>query len=219
MKLFSVAIGRQYQMEANRLARCLNREIEIFTEDSPLYETRSNDGLVNGLFHKANFANYITEYTDGEPVVFLDADVVTYDDDPFANFQVPTDVDIAYVPYDGKWWLPDTIRQEAHDYHGHKINSGVLYFKNIDVAKTLCNQWSYEYLEREKLYDVAKGTSKYEYDEWALMIALSKLPNIKTHQLEKKWNDWELGSEEEMLQSDSIFFQTHLNLMSLPFSR
>ena len=93
----------------------------------------------------------------------------------YEDFNVKEDTDFAYVPYIGKWYLPDTIRQKAFDYHGHKINSGFMYFKNLEIAKAICDQWQYEYLEREKLYDEEKGTSKYEYDEWALMIALSNL--------------------------------------------
>jgi hypothetical protein len=47
-----------------------------------------------------------------------------------------------------------------------------------------------------------------EYDEWALMIALMNL-DIKKYLLDKKWNDFELDTEEEMRSSGSIFFQTH----------
>lgn len=59
------------------------------------------------------------------------------------------------------------------------------------------------------MYDVDKGTSKYEYDEWALMIALMKMPDLKIELLDKKWNDWELSTKEEMLESGSVFFQSH----------
>jgi hypothetical protein len=138
----------------------------------------------------------------------MDADMFTLTENPFETFNIKEDADFAYVPYQGKWHLPDNIRQEAFDHHGHKINSGFMYFKNLEIAKTICNQWQYEYLEREKLYDVDKGTSKYEYDEWALMIALSKL-NYKAELLDNKWNVWELGTEEEIKSSNSIFFQSH----------
>jgi len=208
MKLFTVAIGTQYHLESERLVRSLNQPIEIFKENNQLYEVKSEDPLINGLYHKSNFANYITDAQTGQPVVFMDADMFTLSENPFAEFSVPNNADIAYVPYEGRWWLPDEIRQSAFDFHGHKINSGFLYFKNLEVAKTVCNQWQYEYLEREKLYDVEKGTSKYEYDEWALMIALQKL-NLSAHILDKKWNEWELNSEADIRNSNSIFFQSH----------
>lgn len=206
MKKFSVAIGEQYELEAERLKRSVSN-VEIFTKSSDKYKEVSTDPLINGLWHKTNFANYI-EDADGA-VVFIDADMFTLSENPFADFSVETTTDMAYVPYSGKWWLPDTIRQEAFDFHGYKINSGFLYFKNLETAKKVCNQWQYEYLEREKLYDVEKGTSKYEYDEWALMIALMKMPDLKVELLDKKWNDWELSTKEEMLESGGILFQSH----------
>lgn len=208
MKLFSVAIGNQYEQESERLVRSVNQPIEVFTKNSTLYSVENEDPLINALYHKANFANYITDAEEGVPVVFMDADMFTLSENPFADFSVAEDADIAYVPYSGRWFLPDEIRQSAFDFHGHKINSGFLYFKNIGVARTVCNQWAFEYLEREKLYDTAKGTSKHEYDEWALMIALQKL-NLNVHILDKKWNEWELNTEEEIKASSSIFFQSH----------
>lgn len=206
MKLFSVAIGTKYEREAERLKRSVPLPVEVFTTSDEKYKRVSEDPLIDGLWHKANFANYIDEANC--PVVFMDADMFTLKSNPFEEFQVPNDVDVAYVPYSGKWYLPDIARQEAVDFHGHKINSGFLWFKNLETAKKVCNQWQWEYLEREKLYDVEKGTSKYEYDEWALMIALMKLkPNLFI--LDKKWNDWELNTEEEIKASDSVFFQSH----------
>jgi hypothetical protein len=210
MKLFTVAIGTQYEREAQRLQRSLNQEIEIFTTANSQYTQMNSDPLINGLWHKCNFANYINNVTGS--VVFMDADMFTLSADPFATLNVNTDTEIAYVPYPGKWYLPDAARQTAADFHGHKINSGFLYFKNLSIAKMVSDQWQHEYLEREKLYnDVTLGTSKYEYDEWALMIALMKL-NLKVEILDKKWNDWMLESEQEIKDSDSIFFQSHTNL-------
>ena len=172
MKLFSVAIGEKYEKEALRLERSVKLPIEVFTKSSDKYVETSTDPLINGLCHNSNFANYIDK--SDSAVVFMDADMFTLTENPFEDFNVKEDTDFAYVPYIGKWYLPDTIRQKAFDYHGHKINSGFMYFKNLEIAKAICDQWQYEYLEREKLYDEEKGTSKYEYDEWALMIALSK---------------------------------------------
>jgi hypothetical protein len=206
MKLFSVAIGEKYEIEAQRLNRSLNGGVEVFTKTNPLYIQKSADPLIDGLWHKCNFANYIDPTT--EPVIFIDADAFTLHNDPFADFEIDENTDFAYVPYSGNWHLPDTIRQEAYNFHGHKINSGFMYFKNLTVAKAICDQWQFEYLEREKLYNVSAGTSKYEYDEWALMIALSKL-NFTVEILNKKWNDWTLGTKDEILASDSIFFQSH----------
>lgn len=206
MKIFSVAIGEQYELESERLKRTVSNEIEVFNKSNDKYIQVNEDPLIDGLWHKCNFANYIDE-AEGA-VIFMDADMFTLTENPFKKFKVKKTTDFAYVPYDGKWHLPDTIRQEAFDYHGHKINSGFMYFKNLEIAKAICSQWQWEYLEREKLYDVDKGTSKHEYDEWALMIALTKL-NYKIEVLDSKWNVWELQTKEEIKNSNSIFFQSH----------
>jgi len=205
MNLYSVAIGQKYEVEAERLKKSmLPLKVNVFTNKD--VERKSDDDLINGLYHKTNFANYIKSAKGS--VVFMDADMFTLTKDPFKDFKVKKTTDFAYVPYQGKWHLPDEKRQKAFDYHGHKINSGFMYFKNLEIAKKICTQWQYEYLEREKLYDVDKGTSKYEYDEWALMIALQKL-DVKIELLDSKWNEWTLNTKEEILESDSIFFQSH----------
>lgn len=129
MKLFSVAIGEKYEKEVVRLQRTVDLPIEVFTKSSKKYIEVNTDPLINGLWHKANFANYIDE-AEGA-VVFMDADMFTLTENPFDTFSVAEDTDFAYVPYKGKWWLPDTIRQEAFNYHGHKINSGFMYFKKL----------------------------------------------------------------------------------------
>jgi hypothetical protein len=206
MKLFSVAIGNQYELESERLKRTVSNNTEVFTKANIKYIEISSDPLINGLWHKCNFANYIDKTK--EPIVFMDADMFTLTKNPFEIFSVKESTEFAYVPYIGKWYLPDTIRQDAFDFHGHKINSGFMYFKNLEIAKDICNQWQYEYLEREKLYDVYKGTSKHEYDEWALMIALMK-KNYNIELLDSKWNNWELKTEDEIKASDSVFFQSH----------
>lgn len=209
MKIVTVAINQQYHKEVQRLIRSLpNQNIEVIDENHSHYLNKSNDPLINGLYHKSNFANYLDESETTTPILFIDADAFTLTQNPFENFSVSTNSDIAYVPYEGTWHLPDEIRQNAVNYHGHKINSGFIWLKDLATAKRVCNQWSFEYLERKKLYDVSNGITKYEYDEWALMIALSKL-NLNVELLDKKWNDWELNKEHEILNSNSIFFQSH----------
>ena len=200
MKLFSVAIGEQYEKEAVRLQRTVNLPIEVFTKSSEKYVEVNADPLINGLWHKCNFANYIDE-VEG-PVVFMDADMFTLTENPFNKFKVKKSTDFAYVPYEGKWHLPDAIRQNAFDFHGHKINSGFMYFKNLEIAKVVSTKWTEEFLKRP--LDFIKN----EYDEWALMIALMKL-DYKIELLNKKWNVWELGTEEEIKASNSVFFQSH----------
>jgi hypothetical protein len=40
------------------------------------------------------------------------------------------------------------------------------------------------------------------------MITLQKL-NYKLELLDNKWNNWELSTEDDIKNSDSIFFQSH----------
>lgn len=207
MKLFSVAIGEKYEKEAVRLQRTVNLPIEVFIKSNDKYIEINKDPLINGLWHKCNFANYINE-ADG-PVIFMDADMFTLTKDCFKDFNVKEDTDFAYVPYQGKWHFPDIIRQEAFNHHGHKINSGFMYFRNLEIAKAICTNWAEEFLKRPLHW------IKNEYDEYALMIALMNM-NYKVEMLDSKWNDWELGltsfeekSPDSILNSNSIFFQSH----------
>lgn len=209
MNLYTVAIGEKYEIEAKRLQESmLPLEVKVFTNND--VKRKNEDDLINGLYHKCNFANYIQDIEG--PIIFQDADMFTLSKEPFKDFNVHNDTEFAYVPYKGKWYFPDEIRQSAFDYHGHKINSGFMYFKNLEIAQIICTQWQYEYLEREKLYDVEKGISKNEYDEWALMIALQKLNDIKVELLDSKWNNWELKDKDLILNSESIFIQSHNHL-------
>jgi hypothetical protein len=200
VKLFSVAIGEKYEKEAVRLQRTVNLPTEVFTNSSSNYVEINTDLLINGLWHKCNFANYIDE-AEGA-VVFMDADMFTLTENPFSTFNVEEDTDFAYVPYQGKWHFPDTIRQEAFNHHGHKINSGFMYFRNLEIAKNICTKWAEEFLKRPLHW------IKNEYDEYALMIALMNM-NYKIELLDSKWNEWELKTEEEIKSSNNIFFQSH----------
>jgi hypothetical protein len=200
MNLYSVAIGDRYEKEVDRLKRTVQQSINVFTKSDINYVQQNNDSLVDGLYHKVNFANYIEE-AEG-PVIFMDADMFTLKENPFSDFNIESDVDIAYVPYVGRWFLPDSIMQEVYDFHGHKINSGFIYFKNLNIAKDICTSWAEEFLKRPV------DLIKYEYDEYSLMIAL-KNKTYKVKLLDSKWNDWELSTEEEIKESNSVFFQSH----------
>ena len=125
MNIYTVAIGRQYHIEAERLKRCLP-QTNVFKEDHPLYDRLHEDNLLNGLSHKCNFANYIDEVD--WPVVFIDADAFSLEENPLETFEVNEDTDIAFVPYSWTWHFPDAKRQEAFDFFGYKINSWFMRF-------------------------------------------------------------------------------------------
>ena len=210
MKLFSVAIGEQYEKEALRLQRSVPLDVEVLTKKSDQYKELHQDPLINGLAHKVNFANYIKKSRG--PVIFMDADMFTLKEDPFKDFKVNKDTDVAYVIYAGNkmtFPIPEDPRQKVFDFFGYKVNSGFMYFKNRKVAQKVCTAWLEEYKERIKLYESdAPGASKYEYDEWALAIALMKM-NLNIEILDNKWNDFRTNDEYTMQTSESVFFQSH----------
>lgn len=211
MKLFSVAIGEQYEKEALRLQRSVPLDVEVFTKSNNQYKQLHQDPLINGLAHKVNFANYIKKSRG--PVIFMDADMFTLKEDPFKDFKVNKDTDVAYVIYEGtKMSFPNPDkdpRQKAFDFFGYKVNSGFMYFKNRKVAQKVCTAWLEEYKERIKLYEAnTPNVTKYEYDEWALAIALMKM-DLNIEILDKKWNDFRQASEYDMQTSESVFFQSH----------
>ena len=210
MNLFTVAIGKKYEIEAQRLENSLSPlNITIFTSND--VQNVTDNPVINGYYHKTNFANYINS-AEG-PVIFMDADMFTLSDNPFQDFSVAADTEFAFVPYPETWHLPDETRQSAYDFLGCKINSGFLYFKDLETAKRICTEWQQVYLERENNHvGIRKNKNSYEYDEWSLMIAIQNLNNIKTEHLDVKWNNWDLNEEYEIRNSDSIFFQSHFNL-------
>lgn len=214
----TVAIGKHYAEVAARLLQCIP-DLVIIDEANSLYTQVNDDPLINGLSIKANFANYLTNVDENSPVIFCDADMFSLQNDPLATFQVAPDTDIAFVPYTGKWHFPDQVRQQAFDHFGYKINSGFMYFRTLQIAKDVCTAWAAAYMDRAASYGIATNINKNEYDEYSLMIALMGM-NYKLELLDKKWNDWALETEEEIRNSESIFFQSHnfLDILDTPSS-
>lgn len=208
LQLHTVAIGNGYEREADRLCACFDVPVSVFTSRHPRYVRRYANKLVNGLYHKANFANYIAE-DDGTPVVFLDADAFSFVRNPLETFTVQEDTDIAFVPYRGKWHFPDVIRQRAFDHFGYKVNSGFLYFRTLLIAQRVCTLWAAEYEKRVLLYDdPAVPVTEAEYDEYALMLALMT-QDLRIEQLPETWNYWVTDDFDEMRASGNLIFQSH----------
>ena len=119
-----------------------------------------------------------------------------------STWNIAENIDVAYVPYEGQWFFPDKERISATNKLGSKINSGFIYFKNVTVAKNICNEW-YKIIKRRLPLNIC------EYDEYSLMIALNNL-NYKFQNLESKWNDWGENTQGEPMQKDAIFKQKHI---------
>lgn len=200
MTYYTVAIGDNYILEAERLKKSLP-SISIFTDKHPKYKVLGQSQLSDGLYHKSNFANYIDK-AEG-PVFFMDADLYSEIKKPMDSFKKPSkDVDIAFVPYKGKWYFPDEERKQAENKLGCKINSGFIYFKDLETAKKICTEWL-EVLKRRLPLNV------HEYDEYSLMIALVN-GNYKWEFLDEIWNDWGENTLGEPMLENSIFKQKHI---------
>ena len=204
MIISTVAIGTHYETLAQRLQDSFSQDVIVITEQEQI----SQDPLINGLWHKSNFANFLTSEDEDSPVLFCDADMFSLTPNPLETFEVNPETDIAFVPYKGNWHFPDKIRQEAFNHFGYKINSGFIWFKNLQIAKQVCSAWVNAYLDRIALYETAPNITKNEYDEYALMIALKDM-DLTIQLLDSKWNVWGLTTKEEIQNSDSIFFQSH----------
>lgn len=209
----TVAIGKSYELEASRLKKCIDHDLFIFDKSHSSYKKIDDDPLIDGLYHKTNFANYI-EGNENSPVIFCDADLFSLKEKPLSTFQPKKDTDIAFVPYQGKFHYPDNLRKEAFEHFDYKINSGFMYFKSLKLAKDIGNEWRIKYLERSKI-------NKFEYDEIALMYVLQKY-NYNLELLDLKWNNWyhnsKLTSRTQMERKEAIefynlnggiFFQAH----------
>lgn len=176
----TIAIGEKYKHEANRLKLSFP-DLHIFTKHNPLYKPFGNSDLFDALCHKSNFAAYLPENVTG-PIFLMDADLYSDIENPLERFTIEPDVDFAFVPYSGMWFFPDTPRQNAINILNGKINSGFLYFKNIDIARDISAQWCEMCHKRMSL-------SLWEYDEYSLMIIIAN-SEYKWKHLDGIWNDW-----------------------------
>ena len=200
MNFYTVAIGDNYLVEASRLKKSVPT-LNIFDVNHSLYTQLGDSQLADALYHKSNFANYIDDSVEG-PIFFMDADLYSDLENPMSSWEISNDVDIAYVPYEGQWFFPDEERIKATKKLGSKINSGFIYFKNLEVAKLICTEW-YKIVQRRLPLNV------HEYDEYSLMIALDNL-DFKFQNLDPKWNDWGENTQGEPAVENAIFKQKHI---------
>jgi hypothetical protein len=217
MNIVSVAIGVQYELEVQRLVKAYPQTI-VITERTPGVETSFSLNILNGLATKCKFGLLVPEDLKG-PILFCDADLYPVIEDPLKFFSVRLETDIAYVVYPGTWHFPPRLSafQEAIKKTG-KINSGFMYFRNIEVCRDVCSKWHKEYLKRmnhlrsapEVNLAVDYPTSAGEYDEPSLVFVLNN-ENYNLEFLDPKWNVWDGAG-----YSGEIYFQQqHLNNWSM----
>lgn len=207
MNIISVAVGKQYELEVQRLLKHYPQTI-VITEKTPGVETSFANPLLNGLATKCMFGTLLSPLLKG-PIIFCDADLYPVIDDPLQYFKVKKETDIAYVVYPGTWHFPPHLKDfEIAIKKTGKINSGFMYFKNIDICRDVCFKWHKKYLERMNDYLTGKviGDRKGEFDEPSLCLVLEK-ENYNLEFLDPKWNVWN-GSN----IPDKIYFrQSHIN--------
>jgi hypothetical protein len=187
--IISIAMGKQYEMEVQRLLKEYPETI-VITNDTRGIETQYAEPLLNGLVTKSKFAHFLAADLPG-PIFLCDADLVPVIPDPLQHFQTQHDTDYAYVPYPGTWHYPEAEMTRICKKIP-KINSGFMYFKNIHVAKDISVKWHAKYLERNDEYISGKINVNRigEYDEPSLMYALDKM-HYKFECLDKGWNNWD----------------------------
>lgn len=195
------AIGRQYELEAERLLSTFPDAI-LVTEQHPLYQRPHPVPLLAGLLTKAEFARYLPDDVPG-PILLCDADLHALRADPLSEFSVATTTDVALVPYTGRWFYHEGALQQAAERFGNRqLNSGFIYFKSLAVAGQVSAAWHEQFLQRVNDESRSMKARLSEYDEPALMLALVGL-DLEVELLDPVWNDW------EHTVPGAIFRQTH----------
>jgi hypothetical protein len=220
--IVSVAIGEQYEKEVARLVEAYPKTI-VITGKSIGIESAFKIPTLNGLATKCKFGLLIPDNLKG-PIIFCDADLYPIAEDPLQHFQVKPETDVAYVTYGGTWHFPEKLKKfEQSIQKTGKINSGFIYFKNIDICRDICFEWHKEYLTRMSHYlsdesmssDVIDWISHLdeatpragEYDEPSLVFVLDKA-NYNLEFLDPKWNVWDDYGD---LKDNAYFIQSHLD--------
>ena len=212
--IVSVAIGEQYEKEVARLTESYPSTIVITSETAGI-ETAFKMPLLNGLATKCKFGLLIPQNLQG-PIIFCDADLYPVVENPMQYFQVKPETDVAYVTYGGTWHFPERLKDfERCIQKVGKINSGFIYFKNIDICRNVCSDWDKEYLKRMNNYLQSPAldlvidypSDAGEYDEPSLVFVLDKA-KYNLEFLDPKWNAWDgCGNPKE----NAYFVQSHLD--------
>lgn len=215
MNIVSVAVGAQYELEVQRLVKAYPQTI-VITERTPGVETSFDLHLLNGLATKCKFGLLIPEDLEG-PILFCDADLYPVVHNPLQYFSVKPETDIAYVTYPGVWHFPAHLQDFANAIKKTgKINSGFMYFKDINVCRDVCFKWHRKYLERMNDYLTGRVQEdrKGEFDEPSLCFVLEK-ENYNLEFLDRKWNVWGNGTTINNVCSHAVtncyFKQCHIN--------
>ncbi len=205
MNIVCVAIGKQYELEAKRLLKEYPETI-LITEETEGIEKSFEMPLLNGLATKCLFGTLLPKDLKG-PILFCDADLFPNTSDPLQYFKVKEETEIACVIYSGNWNFPKRLEayQNAIRKVG-KINSGFLYFKNIEVCQDVCKKWHEEFVKRNQEHLENPDGSTGIYDEPALIAVLASENYIIEH-LDPRWNVWDTS---DTPKENAYFIQGHI---------
>lgn len=210
MNIVSVAVGKQYELEVQRLVNHYPQTI-VITERTFGAETAFTSSILNGLATKCKFGTLLPKDLKG-PIIFCDADLYPVVDNPLQYFKVKEETDIAYVVYTGSWHFPPRLKEYAKAIEKTgKLNSGFMYFKNIDVCQDVCLKWYNVYMERMDHHKINPNVklsyevnSQGEYDEPSLVFVLNK-EKYNIEFLDPKWNVWD-----NFDGTNAYFIQKHI---------
>lgn len=207
LNMVTVAVGAQYEMECQRLLKAYPQTI-VITQRTAGVETSFQLPVLNGLATKCKFGLLLPQHLQG-PILFCDADLYPVKPDPLQHFSVKPDTDVAYVIYPGVWHFPPQLKEfEKALRKTGKINSGFMYFKNIQVCKDICYKWHQEYLKRMNMHlqGIEQADLTGEYDEPSLVFVLNR-ENYNLEFLDPKWNVW---GTSDVPQHEAYFVQQHI---------
>jgi hypothetical protein len=206
--IVSVAVGMQYEKEVQRLLKAYPQTI-VITQRTSGVETSFKIPVLNGLATKCKFGLLIPENLKG-PILFCDADLYPVKQDPLQYLKIKPETDVAYVIYPGKWHFPPRLKdfENAIQKTG-KLNSGFMYFKNIDVCRDVCHKWHNEYMKRMNMHlnGIEKADITGEYDEPSLVYVLNK-ESYNLEFLDDRWNVWPTS---KINKQEAYFVQEHLD--------
>lgn len=126
---------------------------------------------------KVNLGSFLSDDIEGS-VIFVDANLNPNVQQPLESLSVDPLVDVAYMTYGGNWHFPEQELNQAFQTYGMP-HTGLIYFKNVQVAKQVSQAWNQIY----------QNTNKGEWEERAFLLALEQT-GVTTGELDSEWVDF-----------------------------
>lgn len=131
----------------------------------------------NIQFAKANLSSFLSDDIEGS-VIFVEANLNPNVDQPLEALSVDPSVDVAYMTYEGNWHFPEQELNQA--FQTYKFpHTGLIYFKNVQVAKQVSQAWNQIY----------QNVNKEGWEERAFLLALQQI-NVTVGELDNEWIDF-----------------------------